>query len=186
MICCLLAERRAISIVGMLMFILGCADPSKPPDELPNILSTQNESSFLEYVNSNNIDLNDPMTGIRRLNGSDLPMLPIGFLVSEDNCRANFLQRLIDLGADPERVIGSTTTLRLALFSGSDECISMLIDQGVSIRGSAMSGHTALHAALIRGNLDFVVRIATLWPEAIRLEGKDGVSPMDIALYMEL
>lgn len=65
-------------------------------------------------------------------------------------------QYLLDAGADIDAVNAfGTSPLIMAIHNGNVELIEYLLSRGANVNNSA-SGHTALHAAVLRGNADAV------------------------------
>ena len=105
----------------------------------------------------------------------------IGYAIAQNNM--DLLQILIENGANVNYTNGDSwadTPLKTASRLGLDNVVRILLSRNADINAVDMNGNTALHLAVISGNIDIVGELV-LKGANTRIRNNDGKYPRDIA-----
>ena len=161
----------------------GDADP--PPQPTGNMTSLE----FVRKLADHGANLDARLTGPGLINLGAAVLGPTAFLAAAQTADLEFMQTLVDLGADPLLTdgINRTALMLVGARTGSEaevlQAIDLLLDLGVAIDAIDKNGETAMHAAAYRDRSEPIKHLATRGAsvEVWNRKNKQGSTPLAIA-----
>lgn len=172
------------AITGARRVALGDANP--PPVPTGNLTSLD----LVRELAAHGADLDARMTGPGLINLGTAVVGPTAFLAAAQTADVEFMQALIEMGADPHLADrGNRTALMLAgARTGTDaevaRVIELLLDLGLAIDAVDDNGETALHAAAYHDRSEPIRLLAArgVSREAWNRKNRHGCTPLAIAV----
>jgi len=127
-------------------------------------------------------DVDDIEKAVRRKANLNIKY-PSGYVLEEyvtDDDESDIVEYLVQSGANPNMVMGSSTPLTMAADYDCPEIIEVLVNNGADIELKDSLGETPLTAAVIKGNKSSVAKLISLGAD-VNSANNNGDTPLSLA-----
>lgn len=160
-------------------------DANPPPEPSGGVTNLE----FVRKLAAHGADLDARMTGPGMINLGNRVLGPTAFLAAAQIADIDFLQTLVDLGADPllTNDVGSTALMLAGARTGTEDevvqVMELLLDLGIDIDALNRLGETAMHGAAYRDRVEPVKFLAAKGAsvDVWNRPNKHGSTPLAIA-----
>ena len=134
-----------------------------------------------KYLVNKNVKLNINYFG--RCEFSGMSTLALAICIGEDKVKLNFLELLIEKGADVcavNTILGANTVLHYAAISNRADIVNLLVDKGAKLNEKNDKGFTPISAAAKAGRWNAVIALAQRKAD-LNIKDKDGETVLHVA-----